>query len=93
MSAVYDWAGSLSPDTENFTLCDPLGEILLPSAKISDRCTIITLKASQTPPMSDSDNEVQFQGFGDSNICSTATLPDLHTSKELDEGSEGEASQ
>ena len=42
-SAVYDWAGSLSPDTENFRVCDPLGEILLPSAEISDRQT-------DTPP-------------------------------------------
>ena len=93
ISAVYDWAGSLSPDTENFTLCDPLGEILLPSAEISDRCTITMVKASQTPPLSDSDNEIQFQGFGDISACSTATLPDLHTSKEPDEGNEGEASQ
>ena len=51
------------------------------------------VKASQTPPLSDSDNEIQFQGFGDISASSTATLPDLHTSKEPDEGNEGEPSQ
>ena len=49
MPAVNDWAGSLTSDTENFTLCDPFGDVLLPSSEISDRCTISMVTASQTP--------------------------------------------
>lgn len=64
MSVVYDWAGSLSPDILDFTLCDPLGEVLLPSSKVVDRCTIVMTPASYTPSLSDSDNDIQFQGFG-----------------------------
>ena len=95
MSAVYDWAGSLSPDTENFTLCDPFGVILLPNSELSDRCTISMVKASQTPSMSDSDDEIQFQGFGDTSTSSTATEPDLETNTETDgkRRNEGETSQ
>lgn len=94
MSAVYDWAGSFSPDTENFALCDPLGDVLLPSAEISDRCTVTMIKALQTPSMSDSDNEIQFQGFGEINNGSTTTLPDPQTSQQPDgERNEVEASQ
>ncbi|XP_078372660.1 uncharacterized protein LOC144656301, partial [Oculina patagonica] len=88
MAAVYDWAGSFSPDTENFTLCDPLGDVLLPSAEISDRCTVTMIKALQTPSMSDSDNEIgneiQFQGFGEISNGSNATLLDPQTSQQSD---------
>ena len=83
MSAVYDWAGSLSPHTENFTLCDPFGVCLPPSSELSDRCTISMITSSETPPMSDSDTEVQFKGFGDTSRCSTGTEPDLEASKDV----------
>ena len=95
MSAVYDWIGSLSSDSEHFTLCDPFGGILSPSSDVSDRCTIFMVKASQTPPMSDSDTEVQFLGFGDTSACSTATEPDVGPIKEADgkKGDKGVTSQ
>ena len=83
MSAVYDWAGSLSPHTENFTLCDPFGVCLPPSSELSDRCTISMITSSETPPMSDSDTEVHFKGFGDTSRCSTGTEPDLEASKDV----------
>ena len=85
MSAVYDWAGSLSPETENFTLCDPFGEILPPSTKISDRCAISMVETSETPPISESDNEIQFQGFGDTSSCSMATLPEAEDESRIGE--------
>ena len=83
MSAVYDWAGSLSPHTENFTLCDPFGVCLAPSSELSDRCTISMITSSETPPMSDSDSEVHFKGFGDTSRCSTGTEPDVEASKDV----------
>lgn len=83
ISAVYDWAGSLSPHTENFTLCDPFGVCLPPSSELSDRCTISMITSSETPPMSDSDTEVHFKGFGDRSRCSTGTEPDLEASKDV----------
>ena len=83
MSAVYDWAGSLCPHTENFTLCDPFAVCLPPSSELSNRCTISMITSSETPPMSDSDTEVQFKGFGDTSRCSTGTEPDLEASKDV----------
>ena len=83
MSAVYDWAGSLCPHTENFTLCDPFAVCLPPSSELSNRCTISMITSSETPPMSDSDTEVHFKGFEDTSRCSTGTEPDLEASKDV----------
>lgn len=64
MSAVYDWAGSLSPDILDFILCDPMGETLLPSKEVVDKCTLLMTSAPHTPSLNDDDDIVQFQGFG-----------------------------
>ena len=62
MSAVYDWAWSLSA-----------GVIVLANNEVSDRCAMSMIKSSHTPVMSDSDDEVHFQGFGDIANCSAET--------------------
>lgn len=82
MAAVYDWAGSLTPDIVNFTLCDPLGTTLPPSRELEDRCTIVMATAPYTPSLSEPDEEVQFMGFGDARNSSNTTLPDCEPNKE-----------
>ena len=74
MSAVYDWTGSLTPDIVDFTLCDPLGTTLSPSRGIDDKCTIVMTSTPYTPSLSGSDDEIQFQGFGDASNSSNTTL-------------------
>lgn len=81
MSAVYDWAGSLNSDPENFTLCDHFGVLLQPSCGLSDKCTISMVEDEhRTPAMSESDDEVQFLGFGDSSTICKPTLADADKS-------------
>ena len=41
------------------------------------------ITSSETPPMSDSDTEVHFKGFGYTSRCSTGTEPDLEASKDV----------
>lgn len=77
MSAVYDWVGSLSADPPHFELRDPSGVIVLANSELSDRCTMSMVKSSHIPAMSDSDDEVHFQGFGDMVNCSTDAVPHL----------------
>ena len=43
MAAVYDWAGSLSPDPENFTI-NHLGLVQKPSEALSDTCTYLMVE-------------------------------------------------
>lgn len=76
MSAVYDWAGSLSPEIVDFTLCDPLGGTLSPSRRVDDKCTILMTSTPNTPSLSLSDDEVQFNGFGASMDDSSNTTQD-----------------
>lgn len=95
MSAVYDWVGSLCPEPENFILFDPLGVTFYPSTRLSDS-TISMVRASETPSISDSDAEIEFQGFGTTaSFCSAATSPDLDKNKEADgrRNNEGEISE
>jgi hypothetical protein len=64
MAAVYDWAGSLSPDPENFTISH-LGVGQKPSDELSDKCTYLMVEEEDgTPGLLESDDEVQFMGFG-----------------------------
>ena len=82
MAAAYDWAGSLTPDIVNFTLCDLLGTPLLPSRELEDRCTIVMATAPHTPSLNHTDEDVQFMGFGDARNSSNTTLPDCEPNKE-----------
>lgn len=82
VAAVYDWAGSLTPEIVNFTLCDPLGTPLLPSGKLEDRCTIVMASTPHTPSLSETDKEIQFMGFGDACNSGNTTLPDCELNKE-----------
>lgn len=84
VAAVYDWAGSLTPDIVNFTLCDQLGPPLPPSRELEDKCTIVMAAAPRTTSLSESDEEIQFMGFGDAHNStgSNTTLPDCEPNKE-----------
>ena len=82
VAAVYDWAGSLTPDIVNFTLCDPLGTPLSPSRELEDRCTIVMATTAHTPSLSESDEDIQFMGFGDVHSSINTTLPDCEPNKE-----------
>lgn len=82
VAAVYDWAGSLTPDIVNFTLCDPLGTPLSPSRELEDRCTIVMATTPHTPSLSESDEDIQFMGFGDVHSSINTTLPDCEPNKE-----------
>lgn len=65
MLAVYDWAGSLCVEPAHFTLNDPLGNMLPPSSTLFDKSTLNMVESLEgTPSMSESDDEVQFLGFG-----------------------------
>ena len=81
MAAVYDWVGSLTPDIVRFALCDPLGTPLPPSRKVEDRCTIVMATAPHTPSLSESDEDIQFLGFGDAHDDINRRLPDCQTKK------------
>ena len=82
VAAVYDWAGSLTPDIVNFILCDHSGTLLPPSRELEDRCTIVMATAPHAPSLSESDEEIQFMGFGDARNSSNATLPDCEPNEE-----------
>ena len=66
MYAVYDWAGSLCTDPANFILTDPAtGSTLQPSGLVHDKRTLNMVESSDgTPSLLESDDEVQFLGFG-----------------------------
>lgn len=95
MSAVYDWAWPLSADPPHFQLRDPSGVIVLANSEVSDRFAMSMIKSAYTPVMSDSDDEVHFQGFGDIANCSAETVPDLDANAEANNGTdnEGQTSQ
>ena len=76
MATVYDWAGSLTPDIVDFTLCDPVGTPLPPSSEQEDRCTLLMATAKYTPSLCESDDDIQFMGFGDAGNDINRTLPD-----------------
>ena len=85
MSAVYDWAGSLSSDILDFTLCDPMGELLLPRQEVVGNCTLSMTATSHTPSLSDDDDIVQFHGFGSVNSNSNdETIQDVTEHREED---------
>ena len=66
MYAVYDWAGSLCTDPAHFILTDPAtGSTLQPSSLVHDKRTPNMVESSDgTPSLLESDDEVQFLGFG-----------------------------
>ena len=66
MYAVYDWAGSLCTDPTHFILTDPSsGNTLQPSSLVCDKYTLNMVESSDgTPSLLESDDEVQFLGFG-----------------------------
>ncbi|CAB4007635.1 Hypothetical predicted protein [Paramuricea clavata] len=66
MHAVYDWAGSLCTDPAYFILTDPSsGNIIQPSSLVYDKYTLNMVESSnRTPSLLESDDEVQFLGFG-----------------------------
>ena len=75
MAALYDWVGSLSSDPENFTI-NHLGVVQKPSQELSDRCTYLMVEAEHgTPGLLESDDEVQFLGFGSVNANDNQPLP------------------
>lgn len=75
MAAVYDWAGSLSPDPENFTI-NHMGVVQKPSEELSDRCTYLMVEEEHgTPGLLESDDEVQFLGFGTVSKSNNEPLP------------------
>ena len=83
VAAVYDWAGSMTPDIVDFKLCDPLGTPLPPSGELEDRFTMVMATATHTPSLSESDDEIQFMGFGAaSNSNMNTTLPDCEPNVE-----------
>ncbi len=60
MAAVYDWAGSLGPDPENFTIYH-LEVVQKPSEELSDRCTYLMVEEEHgTPGLLESDDQVSF---------------------------------
>ncbi|CAB3990884.1 Hypothetical predicted protein [Paramuricea clavata] len=76
MAAVYDWAGSLSPDPENFTIYH-LGVVQKPSEELSDKCTYLMVEEEHgTPGLLESDDEVQFLGFGTVSKNNNEPLPE-----------------
>ena len=76
MAAVYNWAGSLSPDPENFTIYH-LGVVQKPSEELSDRCTYLMVEEEHgTPGLLESDDEVQFLGFGTVSKNNNEPLPE-----------------
>ena len=83
MVAVYDWAGALSPDIENFTLCDPFGLVLLPGSQLVDRSTVSMVEVFHTPSLSETDSDIQFLGFGDTSTSSEGAVQDLEKNKEV----------
>jgi len=74
MSEVYDWAGSLTPDILDFTLCDPTGQTLPPNKEVDDRLILTLIAASYTQSMSD--DELQFNGFGTNSSSNDITIQD-----------------
>lgn len=75
MAALYDWVGSLCSDPENFTI-NHLGVVQKPSQELSDRCTYLMVEAEhETPGLLESDDEVQFLGFGSVNANDNQSLP------------------
>jgi hypothetical protein len=66
MYAVYDWAGSLCTDPAHFILTVPSsGNIIQPSSLVYDKYTLNMVESSDgTPSLLESDDEVQFLGFG-----------------------------
>ena len=77
MASVYDWAGSLCEEPENFTLLDAFGLPLHPSNPIKDRNMIHMVVSDETPSLSLADSEIQFRGFGWSDNDNDDTLEDL----------------
>ena len=74
MATLYDWAGSLCSDPENFTI-NHLGVVQKPSQELSDRCTYLMVEAEhETPGLLESDDEGQFLGFGSVN-ANNQSLP------------------
>ena len=65
MYAVYDWAGSLCTDPANFILTDSSGNVLHPSSPVCDKYTLNMVESFEgTPSLIESDDEIQFLGFG-----------------------------
>ncbi|CAB4019364.1 G2 M phase-specific E3 ubiquitin- ligase-like, partial [Paramuricea clavata] len=84
MAAVCDWAGSLSPDPENFTIYH-LRVVQKPSEELSDRCTYLMVEEEHgTPGLLESDDEVQFWGFGTVSKNNNEPLPDLNYPEDED---------
>ena len=85
MSSVYDWAGSLATEPEDFKLCDPSGVVQHPSSVLADPVTLNMVPSDDgTPCLSLSDDEVEFKGFGKPHDSTSDTVPDL-ACHELDE--------
>lgn len=85
MSLVYDWAGSLATEPEDFKLCDPSGVVQHPSSVLADPVTLNMVPSDDgTPCLSLSDDEVEFKGFGKPHDSTSDTVPDL-ACHELDE--------
>ena len=82
VAVVYDWAGSLTPDIVDFTLCDPVGTPLPPSSELEDRCTLVMATTTHTPSLCESDDDIQFMGFGDASNGINTTLPDCECNME-----------
>ena len=82
MSSVYDWAGSLCEEPENFSLYDVLGHPLHPSNPMEDRSMIYMDVSNETPSLSLADSEIQFRGFGCPGSRNDDTLEDLFPSLE-----------
>lgn len=87
MSSVYDWAGSLCEEPENFTPRDALALPLHPSNPIEDRSMIYMVVSDKTPSLSSADSEIQFRGFGCSDNGNDDTLEDLFPILEQNEES------
>ena len=90
MSSIYDWAGSLSTEPEDFKLFDPNGILLHPSSVLADPVTLTMVPSDDgTPCLSLSDEEVEFKGFGKPkpHDSTTDTVLDL-VFEELDENPE-----
>lgn len=80
MMAVYDWAGSQTPEPEFFELHSNNAKCLFPAMSVSeaDRQTLFMAECDVPPSISDEDDEnVEFRGFGQFLNCSAPTVEDL----------------
>ena len=80
MMAVYDWAGSQTPEPEHFERQSNNAKCFSPAMSVTEagRQTLFMAECDAPPSISDKDDKnVEFRGFGQFLNCSAATVEDL----------------